>query len=215
MLRVGLPNVRLNSNKNNGNTQKKTETKMYHLSQDTLNRKIMVNLNKIENNRKVDIKTDIKTNELHLNGNGNDYLNRNYNGNGNGNNGNGNDHFNDNPILDGYKYSYARLSYLYKSGKLTKEQLLDLKAQKQGFKNHYERVLMRYMEVVKSYKFKNINESFKDAKEKHRLFKQMKAIEGFLREKEREKEAGLNGLNELNRKRDIQHIPMSAIEGCC
>lgn len=213
MLRVGLPNVRLNLNKNSGNTQKKLETKTYHSTQDTLSRKIMVDLNKFENDRKVDIKTDIKSdkkaNEL--------YINRSYNGNGNnGNvNSNGNDHFNDNLILDGYKYSYARLSYLYKTGKLTKEQLLDLKAQKQGFKNHYERVLMRYMEVVKSYKFKNVNESFKDAKEKHRLFKQMKAIEGFLREKEREKEDGLNGLNELTRNRDIHHIPMSAIEGCC
>lgn len=190
MLRVGLPNVKLNSNKSNNVNQ----TKMYHSTQDTVRKKMMIDLNKLENDRK----TVVKNNEPYSNREFNREFNRDFNGNGNGN-----------LILDGYRYSYAKLSYLYKSGKLTKEQLLDLKAQKQGFKNHYERVLMRYMEVVKSYKYKNTYDLFKDAKEKHRLFKQMKSMESFLRQKEIEKEVG------LGRNYDTLHITTHTMEGCC
>ncbi|MBZ5529635.1 MAG: hypothetical protein LAN71_17270 [Acidobacteriia bacterium] len=200
----GLPNLKINPNKNviQKNIQKKTETKIYHSPQDTVRKKLMVDLNKLEIDRKSDIKTNTKI----------DNFNRDFNGNDNGND------FNNNLILDGYNYSYKKLSYLYRNGKLTKDQLLDLKAQKQGFKNHYDRVLMRYMEVVKNYKVKNLDGSFKDAKEKHRLFKQMKSMESFLRQKEIEKEAGLNRLNELNRSNElncIQHVPMSTMKGCC
>lgn len=202
MLRVGLPNVRLNSN---NRSITRTEIKKYHPPQplqDTVRKNIMVDLNRIENDRlENNKKVDIKTNELHLN---RDFSSNNDNGNRYSV---GNENYADNKISDGYRYSYARLSYLYKNGKITQEQLWDLKAQKQGFKNHYERVLMRYMEVVKSYKFKSIDGSFKDAKEKHRLFKQMKAMEGFLREKERERESELNHA--------ALHIAMPTMEGCC
>jgi uncharacterized protein YifE (UPF0438 family) len=209
MLKVGLPNVRFNHN--NSNIQKKAETKIYHPSQDTVRKKLMIDLNKIENERKIDIKkiedkdvVRVKSNESHLNRDFDRNFDRNCD-----------NSFNNNLVLDGYKYSYARLSYLYRTNKLTKERLLDLKAQKQGFKNHYERVLMRYMEVVKSYKFKTVDGSFKDAKEKHRIFKQMKSMEGFLRQKEIEKEAELNGSSELSHNRNMLHVPMSAVEGCC
>ncbi len=80
--------------------------------------------------------------------------------------------------------SYAKLANLRKKGKLSKEEYLNAKAIKAGFKDQYERVLTRYSECVKLYKENN----FKNAKDRSKMFGRMHAMEQYLKKAEKLKE---------------------------